>query len=247
MKRVKSLPLCFVAKEEIRNFIIEQKMDAGDFLPSENEFCQLLGISRGTLREAMRLLEEEGSVLRKQGVGTIISHHASPIQSTLDINEGNTEMIQGKGMQPGTLDARFEELPANKLVAKELRLKPGDSVMVLTRIRTADDTPVAYTIDYLPTSIVTVEMANTFQDQSLYQYLEDELGFQLTNSLLRLVPKKANKQIANVLEIKVGTPLMLLLQTDTDINQSPVVYSEEYFVGHRFEFVIMRRRRRHSA
>jgi len=239
--------LCFIAKEEIRNFIIKQKMAAGNFLPSENELCQLLGISRGTLREAMRLLEEEGSVLRKQGVGTIISHHASPIQSTLDINEGNTEMIQGKGMKPGTRYARFEELPAHESVAKELRLEPGDSVMVLTRIRTADDTPVAYTIDYLPTSIVTREMANTFQNQSLYQYLEDELGFQLTNSLLRLVPKKANKQIANVLEIKVGSPLMLLLQTDTGINQSPIVYSEEYFVGHRFEFVIMRRRRRHLA
>ena len=247
MKKVKSLPLFFVAKEEIRNFIIEKKLEAGDFLPSENELCQLLGISRGTLREAMRLLEDEGTVLRKQGIGTIISHRANPIQSTLDINEGNTEMIQGKGMKPGTRDAHFEVAPATKLVARELHLKPGDSVMVLTRIRTADDIPMAYTIDYLPTSIVTGNLADQFRGQSLYQYLEDELGFQLSNSLLRLVPKNANKQIANVLEIKVGTPLMLLLQTDTDISQSPVVYSEEYFVGHRFEFVIMRRRRRHSA
>ena len=156
-------------------------------------------------------------------------------------------MIQGKGMKPGTRDARFEETPASELVAKELSLEPGQPVMVLTRIRTANDTPVAYTMDYMPTSIMTRELISTFRDQSLYRYLEDELGFQLTNSLLRLVPKKANKQLARVLEIKVGTPLMLLLQTDTDINQTPVVYSEEYFVGHRFEFVIMRRRRRHSV
>lgn len=239
--------MCFIAKEEIRNFIIDQKMEAGDFLPSELELCQLLGISRGTLREAMRLLEDEGSVLRKQGVGTIICHLAGPIQSTLDINEGNTEMIQGKGMKPGTRDSRLDEIPASKLVAKELHLKPGDQVIALTRIRTADGSPVAYTIDYLPKSMVTDKFVNNFRDESLYQYLEDEMGFQLTNSLLRLVPKKANKHIAKELDIKVGAPLMLLLQTDTDVTQSPVVYSEEYFVAHRFEFVIMRRRRRHSV
>jgi GntR family transcriptional regulator len=155
-------------------------------------------------------------------------------------------MIQGKGMKVGTRDVRLEEVPANELVAKELMLKPSDPVIVLNRIRTADDVPVAYTMDYIPTSIVAGKLTKPFLHESLYQYLENELGFRLNNSLLRLVPKKANKQLANLLEIRVGTLLMLLLQTDTDLNHMPVVYSEEYFVGHRFEFMIMRRRRRHS-
>lgn len=247
MKRVKSSPLCFIAKDEIRNFIIKHKLKPGDFLPSENELCLKMGISRGTLREAMRLLEDEGAVLRKQGVGTIISYHASPIRSTLDINEGNTEMILGKGMKPGTRVARLEEVPADEKVARELHLPPGEPVTVLTRIRTADEIPVAYTIDYMPVSIVTSDLADTFKHESLYRYLESKLGFQLTNSLLRLIPQKANRQIAKVLDIKAGTPLMLLLQTDIDINQVPVVHSEEYFVGNRFEFTIMRRRKRHFA
>lgn len=79
----------------------------------------------------MRLLEEGGFIRRKQGIGTIICRNKYIINSTLDINEGISEMIQGKGMIPGSLNATIKEIRASKKLAEQLDLDIGDPVVSL--------------------------------------------------------------------------------------------------------------------
>ena len=69
MKKIKHPPLYIVAKEEIQNYINKHKLKTGERLPPENEMTQTLGISRGTLREAMHLLEEKGGRPAPSGGG----------------------------------------------------------------------------------------------------------------------------------------------------------------------------------
>lgn len=245
MKRVKSPQLYVLAKDEILGYIHENDLTAGDLLPPESHFVSRLGISRGTLREAMRVLEEEGVVRRKQGIGTLICDATNPIRSTLDINESVSEMILGKGMKPGSKDTEINEIQAGKDLADRLNLKPGEPVVSLTRVRTANGIPVAYTIDFLPLGIASEDFPRTFKGGSLYTYMEEKIGIELTNSMLQIQPVKATKTIARALDIKPGSLLMLLKQTDTNTNNEPVLYSEEYFVADRFAFIVYRRRKKH--
>lgn len=241
MKKVRQPQLYLLAKEEILNHILKNRLEPGTLLPPENQLATQLGISRGTLREAMRVLEEEAVVRRRQGVGTFISDSHDRIHSTLDMNEGVSEMIIGRGKRPGSRDTKIEEIKASRKLADQLNVKPGDPIISLTRIRTADDVPVAYTMDFLPLGIVPPTFSQDFRGGSLYTYMEELLGIELTQSMLRIQPIKAPKSMAHALDIRPGTLLMLLKQTDRDTNFVPVLYSEEYFVADRFEFIVFRR------
>lgn len=244
IKRVKQLPLYLQAKEEIRKFIDEHKLKSGDMLPPEGILCEQLGISRGTLREAMRALEEEDLVVRKQGIGTYVAHNELLISSTLDLNEGVTEMIRGKGMVPGSRDISITEIKANRKIGKILGLDNAEKVFLIKRVRTADDVPVAYTEDFIPAKILPENEIEQFGSGSLYKLIENRLNIELASSLLRLKPIKAKKAMAIQLSIKPGDLLIFLQQTDTSTTGLPILYSEEYFVSKRFEFVVLRKRRR---
>lgn len=245
MKRVKNIPLYILAKEEIHHFIINEKLKSGDKLPPESELCARLGISRGSLREAMRALEEEALVVRKQGIGTFVALGRNLIQSTLDVNEGVTEMIRGKGMVPGSRDTRVEEITARGRVARNLGVQEGSPVMSVRRIRTADGVAVALTEDFLPRDFLPGEAFDEIDNLSLYNFIEKEMGIELSSSMVELEPLKAKKAMAEILGIKPGDLLMFLKQTDTDRDRRPILYSEEYFVSQRFEFVVLRKRKVH--
>ena len=73
-------------KNEIVDSIAKGEFKPGDKLPSEYELSKKFGVSRMTLRESLRALEEEGLVARKQGVGTFIKARSQRIKSILDIN-----------------------------------------------------------------------------------------------------------------------------------------------------------------
>lgn len=244
MKKLKSPQLYLLVKDEILGYIQENKIVAGSLLPAESELTGRLGISRGTLREALRVLEEEGVVRRKQGLGTFVCDTSDVIRSSLDLNESVSEMIIGKRMRPGSRDTKIEKIEATSKLAEKLGLKQGAPVISLTRVRTADDVPIAYTIDYLPMHIVPDTFLTDFDGSSIYTYLEEQLGVELTNSLLEIKSLKAPATIARFLDIKPGALLMLLKQTDRNTQFVPVLYSEEYFVADRFEFTVYRRRKR---
>jgi GntR family transcriptional regulator len=123
-------------------------------------------------------------------------------------------------------------------------LNVDHSLISLTRVRTADEIPVAYTIDFLPLGLIPETFFQDFIDGSLYTYMEEKLGIELTNSMLQIQPTKAPKSIARSLDVKPGTLLMLLKQTDTNTSNKPVLYSEEYFAADRFAFTVYRRRKR---
>jgi GntR family transcriptional regulator len=93
--------------------------------------------------------------------------------------------------------------------------------------------------------IASEDFRRTFKAGSLYTYMEEKIGIELTNSMLQIQPVKATKTIAQALDIKPGSLLMLLKQTDTNTNNEPVLYSEEYFVADRFAFIVYRRRKKY--
>lgn len=231
-------------KDEIMDSIARGELKPGDKLPSEYELAKKYGVSRMTLRESLRALEEEGLLARKQGVGTFVKARSHRIKSILDINYGVSEMITNMGFRPGTQESKVEDMTADAHLAKVLNIAEGAKVITIERVRTADGIPVVYTLDMIPVSIV--KDINDIQnlDGSVYDYLEQKCHVILSSSLARLFPTKAIQKLANKLNIKVGSPLFLLEQTDTDQAGRPVVFSREYFVSDYFDFVIYRRRKK---
>jgi GntR family transcriptional regulator len=236
--------LYLTVKDEIEELIVKGTFKPGDQLPSEYDLSKKYGVSRMTLREALRALEEEGLVAKKQGLGTFVKTTAQRIKSILDVNYGVTEMIKNMGFRPGTQEKNVEEVFADSHMGKALNVKEGTKIIALERVRTADKIPVAYTLDMIPATILA--NINDIKDlgESIYDFLQEKCNIVLSSSMAKLFSAKATRKLADKLKVKLNSPLFLLEQTDTDQAGRPVVFSREYFVNDYFDFVIFRRRKK---
>jgi GntR family transcriptional regulator len=231
-------------KKEIQELITGGEFKPGDRLPSEYDLAQRYSVSRMTLREALRALEEEGLLTRKQGVGTFVRATSPRIKSILDVNYGVTEMIVNMGFRPGTKEIKIEEVSADAYMAQALNIPVGSKIITIERVRTADKVPVVYSLDMIPLSVIPDTKNLRLMGESLYNFLEKTCHVVLTSSVAKLFSTKADRKLAAKLSIKKNSPLFLLEQQDTDENGKPVVYSREYFVSDYFDFVIYRRRKK---
>ena len=97
--------LSFSVRDELAGRITSGAIPPGSRLPAEPQLAEDLGVSRATLREALRSLEEDGFVTRRRGAGTFATHRPR-LRNNLDVNFGVTEAIRASGMEPG--DRRHE-------------------------------------------------------------------------------------------------------------------------------------------
>ena len=207
-------------------------------LPTEPELAKQLGVSRGTLRQAMGILEEEGLLSRRQGSGTFIVPHTASLRNVLNNNFGITELIRDTGGKPGTANMNVAREAANGTVGEKLGIEEGEPLLVIERVRTDDDVPVALTVDYLPIHILenhklAVDDLEKFlqERESLYTYLR-EAGMNPVGAVADVHAVAADDRIASALKIKKGASVLELVQTDYGDNGMVILYSEEYLPPH---------------
>ena len=136
-------------RESFLHYIDKNKYKIGDRLPSENELAKILRVSRVTFREAIRQLREDGFLYSRRGSGTYVAGNLKQIAGTLDENNGLSRMITDAGFKPGVAKYESELIHAPQWLAERLRVKKGSGIILLKRVRTADDKPIVYSLDHL--------------------------------------------------------------------------------------------------
>ena len=140
-------------QDELKQRIDRGELAAGARLPSEPELAAELQVSRATLREALRAMELEGLLRRRQGSGTFVAEHPR-MATSLDVNFGVTDAIRAAGMTAGIVDGRHWVEPAPAGEAALLALEPGQDMLVIERVRTAEGKPVVLSRDLFPSRLV---------------------------------------------------------------------------------------------
>jgi len=247
------ISLTQIATQELRRLLGQPPFSPGAQLPGEPDLAEAMGVSRATLRTALKNLEAEGIVYRRPGVGTFVSR-LPVLQNNLNVNSSVADTIRSMGLTPGMahLNVCIEE--ANDLTREQLALETGAQVVVVERVRTADGTPVVYSLDYfderlleqavlLNTSLNLERFASLLQlEESLYQLFEKELGLRVAGGVARITPVLADEGLSQQLQIAGGTPLLYLEQVDYDWEQRPLLLSLEYHVPDLCTFTIHRSR-----
>jgi GntR family transcriptional regulator len=202
---------------------------------------ELLGVSRTVVREALRVLEDEGLIDRRHGVGTFVRNN--PILKNLNFNFGITEMIESAGLKPGTSFMAVRRESATEETASKLNVAVGAELITIERVRTADDKPVVHTLDTFPADLVRGNAfdPNRLLTESLYQILETEFGHVIEYGAAQILPAAASTSVAEMLSVPEGSLLLYLLQTDYASGEKPLVYSREYHLPDAFDFMIRRR------
>jgi GntR family transcriptional regulator len=229
-------------REEMARRIEEGTWKAGDRLPAEPELASTFGVSRATLRDALRSLEEDGFVTRIRGAGTFVTHRPR-LKNNLDVNFGVTDLIRSMGMRPGTESVGMAQGPCAADEAERLDLAAGAPVFRVRRVRTADGRRVVLSTDVVPGWLLDgrPDVAGRLGEDSLYDLLERELDVTIRQGVASIRPANAGQDVAELLDVPQGTLLLYLLQVDYDTDGRPVLLSHEHHLADAFEITVVRR------
>lgn len=137
--------------------------------PSERELMARFGVARETVRKAVDHLVAEGRLYRVQGKGTYVAR--PKIEMALGLTSF-TEDMRARGLRPGALELDRRVITAGRTLAAALAIAPTDEVVVLERLRLADDMPMAIERCHVPVAVAPGLASADLTDQSLYDYLE---------------------------------------------------------------------------
>ncbi len=227
--------------QAIQEAVKQGKFLPGSQLPPEMELLQMLGVSRTTLREALRILEEQRLIRKRRGLGTFVMERA--IVKDMSQNFGITEMISQAGYTPSTRNFDIYLETSSKNIAEKLEISNDSMMVVIDRVRTANDTPVVWTRDIMPQEYLggwmpTIKELN---QRSLYECLEEYTNIRIVSGIASFNPVQANREVAEKLNIQRNDLLLLIDQVDFDQTQRPVLYSAEYHLTDKFNFIIHRK------
>ncbi|MFD1066282.1 GntR family transcriptional regulator [Oceanobacillus locisalsi] len=208
-------------------------------LPSEYSLSKQLGVSRATLREALRMLEEDQIVTRRHGVGTFVN--AQPLfQAGIEELSSVTHMIKQSGKKPGTQYISTEVVDATVQEQHDFGKHDLESVTTIERIRTADDIPVVFCIDKAPAPYLS--LAKLREKASIFSTIEAASDKQIAYAITDIEPFTYHERIYNILQCTPEDPLLLLKQMHYTSEDEAVLYSMNYFRADMFRFQVVRRR-----
>ncbi len=233
--------LADLVRLELLDEIRRGKYLAGSRLPNEEKLAAELGVSRNTLREALRVLESEGIVEKKQGLGTFVHGESGPkVKPGLEVLFRVSDAILQLGMTPGTTDMEFRISAADTWEAEKLGVKAGTEVSHLRRVRTADGVPAVYCIDVFAPKVGHIGREEL--KQSVFSYLEELKGIHIAYASADIRPIVAGKELAGKLAVSAASPLLLMDQVHFDKQDEPILYSRLFFRSDFFVFHVVRRR-----
>lgn len=223
----------------LANLIAET--EPGARLPAEPDLAKRLGVSRATLREAMRAFEGQGIIRRRQGVGTFVVEQPPVFESGLEVLESIENLAKRNGLEVTMGDLHIRNIQANSLQAQALGVPEKQVLVEVKRIILEGGRPIAYLIDILPDDVLTPDDLDAGFTGSVLDLLLRKGSPRLLRSVAEIRAAAAPSEIARLLEIQRGD---VLLEFDACLYSSDeriIDYSISYFLPGFFRFQVNRR------
>jgi GntR family transcriptional regulator len=218
-----------------------QTTPKGAKLPSEPKLAQQLGVSRATLREAMRTFESQGLLKRKQGLGTFVVGPTQVIDSGLEVLESIETLASKINLDVEMGDLEVKSIQANEILADKLHLNPGDPLIQIRRVILTEAAPVAYLIDILPEGILNPELLDKQFSGSVLDLIIQMGNPNLSISKTEISAIHAPVDVAKALHIQRGDTLLLLNSLLFNAQGEPIDFSYSYFLPGHFRLHIIRK------
>ena len=216
------------------------KTPAGERLPSEPLLAKQLGVSRATLREAMRTFEGQGLLRRRQGIGTFVVGHTQVIDTGLEVLESIETLAQRIQLTVTMGDLMVTQMAAEENEACVLDVLPGSSLVQVARVIRAESRPVAFLVDTLPVDVLTLDDLESGFTGSVLDLLIKRGSPTLASSRTEIRAVAATPEIAKALEIQRGD---VLLQFESCLFTQAgrvIDHSYSYFLPGYFHFHVVR-------
>src|SRR5512136_2085783 len=171
-------------------------------LPSEPELARRMGVSRATLREAMRSFEGQGLIRRRQGVGTFVVAKVPVLDSGLEVLESIETLAQRINLSVKMGELQVQTVKADEEMAAALHIPPGKPLTRVGRVIYTDNRPIAYLVDVLPGEILAAEAIENGFTGSVLDLLLRRGEPKLAQSRTEIRAVGASPEVARALQIQ---------------------------------------------
>lgn len=224
--------------DQIREDLLAKIKDGtyplGETVPSELQLCEMYGVSRSTIRQAVQSLVTEGYLEKRKRRGTVVTSPKVDLAFAMRIMSFEDEMKRA-GRAPRTKVLTFKRIKAPADIAAKLEIEQGDLVYKLVRLRYADDTPSVFVESYIPHAAYPEFEQIDFESTSLY-FAMREAGNPVVRAHRHLEVSKADITGAALLDIDEGDPLIIFQTIARDASGKAVEYSVATYRGESNSF-----------
>ncbi len=231
LDKASPVPLYFQLAQQLEAAVESGRLPPGTRLDNEIGLADQLGVSRPTMRRAMESLVDKGLIVRRRGVGTRVVQ--SRVRRPLELSSLYDD-LKKTGQEPATVVLSNTVEPAPAAVAEALGLAEGSPVIVVVRLRSARDQPLARMCNYLPASRLEIS-TEALEQQGLYQLIR-AAGIRLYAATQVIGARNATAAEARLLEEGRGAAVLTMERIAYDDNGTAVEYGTHIYAATRYSF-----------
>ncbi|HEL1656080.1 TPA: GntR family transcriptional regulator [Streptococcus suis] len=226
---------------DIKEKIEQNIWQANQEMPTENELMEIYSYSKDTIRKALSLLEMDGYIQKRQGRNSIILDHnlvrkpfVSELKTVSELNRSAHHQVQTELTNLYIVQGQPE-------VMKELEVDEKTDLYRVSRVRTIDGERLEYEISYFDRRIVPY-LSKEIAEKSIYQYLEEELGLQISRSRREISFRFATEEEKSLLDLADYDMVVSVTSTTYLADGRPFQYGTITYRPDKVTFVSMAKR-----
>lgn len=222
-----NIPLHAQVEKLLRQYVETQNGQNSKMFPKEVDLANDLGVARNTVRQAISKLVQDGLLIRKKGVGTIMAE--KKIYTRLDHWFSFTKEMEEKGLHVVNHVLDTESVKSDEEIASIFNIKRNTQLIKLTRLRGTREHPYLLSISWFHPRIKMNEKED-FR-KPLYKLLEEQYDIYVSTSREEISALAADKDLANTLQIKVGDPVLFRKRKVYNSDGLLVEFNKVYYRG----------------
>jgi GntR family transcriptional regulator len=228
------VPLYNQIRELLRARILDGTHTPLSRMPSEYELCDLFGVSRITVRQALNDLQKDGLIFKIHGKGTFVAKPKA--YQNISSLQGLAESLVQQGYEVINQVRSIRYFAAPQEIVAKLALEPGVVVAEIQRVRLINREPVSLEVTYLPEKIGRqLEKADLVM-RDIFLILENDLGIALGHANLAIDAILADGELTQALKAEENSPIMRIERlTHTDAG-APLDFEYLYYRGDAFQY-----------
>jgi GntR family transcriptional regulator len=218
--------------QSLRERMADGALAPGARLDNQRRLAQEYGVTLMTLRQALEVLERDGLIARRHGLGTFVASRSVDYDILSLRTFAGDLSARGEDVTTRFLRAQFE--PADREVARALGVRPRQRVFALERLRLVAGRPTSFQASYLTAALGEDVAKADLRVTPLRQVLSFKLGIEIAaaRETVSAVPLAA--RAARELGCRVNAPAFQSDRTSCTAEGTPIVYDRVFIPGDRF-------------
>lgn len=217
--------------DNLKKEILEGKFLTGSFLPTESELMEQNQISRTTVRRALALLQKDELVTAVQGRGTQVNKGRSQTYNPRYRVPYEAIRIEREGVDDSKIvfsSSTIDKVMADIKIAEKMNVPMQTEVYRIQRLKFVEEIPFSYVVSYVPCEPLPDFERFNGEVFWLNKCLYEQYHLQPLSAEEIISIKSATFMKANLLQVKIGSPLFLSQRTAV-YEKDVIEYTENYY------------------